>query len=515
VFTDLRLLDGNGGNSDDTQAQNAATPIGYATTDGAKPGDVNQPIYPPMLLSHGGPDNYGNSWIDSDDPGGPTYNWRDITGIGTQIPMTNDDQNLGPFNIGFDYEFYGNTFNQFYVCSNGWISFTSTNNSYSNQSLPNTNAPLNLVAPFWDDLYPPRGGEYWYYSNGNELIISFINVMHISSGGPYTFQIILSSSGSIVYQYQSLDLSLVNSCTIGIQNENGSDGLQVVYNASYLHDQMAILFYPPSRWLLCDLHGGSLFAGQDTTADITFDATELEAGTYTGRISIISNDPHNSSIDIPVSFAVGGTGTPAIVQSPTSYTDTLEQEQSTSFNIMVRNTGDAPLTVGFSSASSWISTNHDLYNVPVGDSLLHSVTLSSVGLTPAIYNGNVITTTNDPGHPTVTLPVQLLVTSPQGISDNDGILPTQFAFSNIYPNPFNSEASFQYALPQGANVTFDIFDIEGRLVRSISCGQVSAGYHTLIWNGANDNGTKTASGLYMVRMIVGDHQFMRKVVMLK
>jgi hypothetical protein len=515
VFTDQRLLDGNGGNSDDTQAQNAATPIGYATTDGAKPGDVNQPIYPPMLLSHGGPDNYGNSWIDSDDPGGPTYNWRDITGIGTQIPMTNDDQNLGPFNIGFDYEFYGNTFNQFYVCSNGWISFTSTNNSYSNQSLPNTNAPLNLVAPFWDDLYPPRGGEYWYYSNGNELIISFINVMHISSGGPYTFQIILSSSGSIVYQYQSLDLSLVNSCTIGIQNENGSDGLQVVYNASYLHDQMAILFYPPSHWLLCDLHGGSLFAGQDTTADITFDATELEAGTYTGRISIISNDPHNSSIDIPVSFAVGGTGTPAIVQSPTSYTDTLEQEQSTSFNIMVRNTGDAPLTVGFSSASSWISTNHDLYNVPVGDSLLHSVTLSSVGLTPAIYNGNVITTTNDPGHPTVTLPVQLLVTSPQGISDNDGILPTQFAFSNIYPNPFNSEASFQYALPQGANVTFDIFDIEGRLVRSISCGQVSAGYHTLIWNGANDNGTKTASGLYMVRMIVGDHQFMRKVVMLK
>jgi hypothetical protein len=198
-----------------------------------------EPHNPPMLLGRGGPDAFGYEWVDSDEPDGPSYNWRDITGNGTQIPMQYDDQNLGPYDIGFDFEFYGVTFTQFFVCSNGWLSFTSMSGYYFNYPLPDFNAPENMVAPWWDDLNGGGGGEYWYRSDGNELVVSFINVPHLYNGGVYTFQAVLRSSGNIIFNYDTMYPPL-NDATIGIQNGDYSIGLTVVYNADYMHDLMAI-----------------------------------------------------------------------------------------------------------------------------------------------------------------------------------------------------------------------------------------------------------------------------------
>ncbi|MCP4582581.1 MAG: T9SS type A sorting domain-containing protein, partial [candidate division Zixibacteria bacterium] len=200
---------------------------------------IEGPIYPPVILDEGGPDEFGYTWIDSDESGGPTYEWRDITGIGEQIPITGDDQNLGPFELGFDFSFYGNIFTTFNICGNGWLSFTSVDATYWNQPLPSPDAMENLVAPFWDDLYPPNGGEFWYYSDGSECVVSYINVPHIGSGGPYTFQVIFRSTGTIVFQYDVMNPE-TNSATVGIQNADGTIGLQVAFDQEYIHDQLAV-----------------------------------------------------------------------------------------------------------------------------------------------------------------------------------------------------------------------------------------------------------------------------------
>jgi hypothetical protein len=272
-----------------------------------KSSPVDEPNYPPMLLGRGGPDAYGYIWIDSDEPGGPTYQWRDITGQGTQIPIIYDDEAQGPFDIGFDFPFYGIIFSSFNVCSNGFVSFSSFNTPWTNTGLPDPGAPPDLLAPFWDDLYPPMGGEYWYYSDGTELVISFLNIPHIYNGGVYTFQIVLSPSGMITYNYESM-IAPSNEGTVGIQNSDASIGLQVAYNQDYVHDELAVRFV--ASWLSTNPMSGSIAPAGNQNVSVIFDATYLDIGDYSGSLILTGSDMNRpvTPITIPVTFHVGPVG---------------------------------------------------------------------------------------------------------------------------------------------------------------------------------------------------------------
>ena len=266
-----------------------------------------EPNFPPQTAGSGGPDDYGYLWIDSDEPDGPSYNWIDISSIGTPIEGFGDDTNLGPYPISFDFDFYGNYYNSFRICSNGFISFTSASEEHENVGLPTGgDEPLNLIAPLWDDLNFEDGGQAYYFASGDSLIVSYVNVPHYNSGGPtgpYTFQIILLSDGDIVFQYKDIN-SPDNSATVGIQNSDGSDGLQVVFNAAYLHNQLAVVFDRPNNWLTVDPSSGTVEPDQSLDVTVTFDAAELDEGTYSGNLLLESNDPANPSVEIPVTFEV-------------------------------------------------------------------------------------------------------------------------------------------------------------------------------------------------------------------
>ena len=60
----------------------------------------------------GGPDAFGYTFVDSDEPDGPAYDWIDITLTGTQVAAMGDDAYQGPFDLGFDFPFYGNIYSQ-------------------------------------------------------------------------------------------------------------------------------------------------------------------------------------------------------------------------------------------------------------------------------------------------------------------------------------------------------------------------------------------------------------------
>ena len=268
--------------------------------------DSDSPSGDDLITDFGGPDEFGYTWIDSNEPGGPQYDWIDLTGIGTPITGFHDDINLGPFDIGFEFPFYGNMFYSFRACNNGWLSFTSSATAYLNVSLPSGSEPYNLVAPFWDDLNFNNGGEAYFYSNGvDSLVMSYINVPHYGSSnpGPYTFQVILLANGDIIYQYADIN-NPVDSYTMGIQNSNGTIGLQMAYNQVYAAPGLAVRIHYPVFWLTVSPAAGLLFPEESMDLNITFDASELELGLYTGNILIDSNDPDNPSMAIPCTLNV-------------------------------------------------------------------------------------------------------------------------------------------------------------------------------------------------------------------
>jgi hypothetical protein len=276
---------------------------------------MEEPYYPPQTDDWGGPDQFGYVWFDSDEPNGPVYNWIDISSIGTEITNWNgsvDDGYTYLMPMGMTFNYYGIDFSEIMVSTNGWVSFTQWTSSYlSNSTIPNTSNPNNFLAVLWDDQDGGSVGHcYYYYDSGeNQFIVSWVNwPWYPDPTDPHDFQVIIDGDdNSILYQYGAgvyqTDIS------IGIENADGTDGLEVAYNSAYVHNDLAVLFTLPPLWLSSDVPSGTIApGGGPDIVEITMDAAELEGGVYTGTVQVLSNDPDESIIDIPVTFTVNATG---------------------------------------------------------------------------------------------------------------------------------------------------------------------------------------------------------------
>lgn len=250
-----------------------------------------------VITAVGGPDYFGYTWIDSDQPGGPALNFQDISATGTALSM-GDDDNQGPFVLGFPISFYANTYHNVRICSNGFLSFVSSLSNYSNEPLPTAGDPEAIIAPFWDDLNPSLGGTVHYQAFADRFVVQWTGVPHYSSPGTYTFQAILRADNSIEYQYGAM--SDVSSATVGIENIDSNLGLQVVFNAAYLHSDMAVRIAP---WTSVSSHSGTLAPGQSQNLVVTMDAATLSAGLYHSSI-YLTTDELPEFIYVPVEFTV-------------------------------------------------------------------------------------------------------------------------------------------------------------------------------------------------------------------
>lgn len=101
------------------------------------------------------------------------------------------------------------------------------------------------------------------------------------------------------------------------------------------------------------------------------------------------------------------------------------------------------------------------------------------------------------------------------VSIVDG-LPKTFAVHANYPNPFNPETTIRFDLPERMNVTVNVYNILGELVKTLVHNtQMPAGYHSISWNGTNHMGMSVASGIYLYHVEAGEHQSTQRMVLLK
>ena len=89
-----------------------------------------------------------------------------------------------------------------------------------------------------------------------------------------------------------------------------------------------------------------------------------------------------------------------------------------------------------------------------------------------------------------------------------------------YPNPFNPETWIPYQLAEAADISVEIYDVGGRLVRTVSVGFKPVGYYltrerAAYWDGRNETGEPVSSGVYFLRFIAGDFAATQRVVIVK
>jgi len=107
------------------------------------------------------------------------------------------------------------------------------------------------------------------------------------------------------------------------------------------------------------------------------------------------------------------------------------------------------------------------------------------------------------------------LTFSDGVASVAPEIPNSFSVSNAYPNPFNPQTHFQIELDVPEKVSVFIYDINGRLVKTLINDQLNADRHTLIWNGLDGNGNPAASGTYFVRLKGERQENWQKVTLLK
>lgn len=575
----------------------------------------------PGILGTGGPDLFGYTWLDSDEPGGPAYNWVDISTIGTPaVAEYRDDGNYGPFPVGFDFSYYGNNFNQFRVCTNGWLSFTSTGTSYSNQALPNagTTVPENLLAVFWDDMVvdPDDDNAIYYYNDGTRLIVQY-EIRRIAQSTPpyYSMQVILYPNGEIYYQYRTLGAT-TNSATIGIQNATKDDGLTVAFNAAYVHENLAIRFRAKAPWLVVEPATGVVPPGECLDLTVTFNAEDLEAGDYTGSIDLATNDPDEPLVSTPVLLHVGlmetawadfdpntlnvtsnGKFITGYCELPAGYSSLNIDPSSVTFMLQVpsepqpyelnadnNENGVSDAMFKFSRAAveqilpegddvevtmylevtntmwfvardtirvirphmhsfnggEWVRpgaavqvewSDPEGWNVDSADLLFSADdgvtwtqvatglqgtsvvwTVPEVETREALLRVMVFDSKGAMGYDTTDQPF-VVTSGATGVEQP--AQPTVFALRHNVPNPFNPSTLIRFDLPTAARTDLRVYDLRGRLVRTLVAQDMPIGYHSVRWDGTNDQGAQVPSGVYIYRIKAGDFRDQQRMVLVK
>ncbi|MFA5032450.1 MAG: C25 family cysteine peptidase [bacterium] len=103
----------------------------------------------------------------------------------------------------------------------------------------------------------------------------------------------------------------------------------------------------------------------------------------------------------------------------------------------------------------------------------------------------------------------------KGINTQEKVMPNKYEFSEIYPNPVATKVILKYAIPEFAHTILKIYDMSGKLVKTLVNGTDKPGYYSIAWNSRDEHGKKLAKGVYFVKLEAGKYKQTRKLILMK
>jgi hypothetical protein len=101
------------------------------------------------------------------------------------------------------------------------------------------------------------------------------------------------------------------------------------------------------------------------------------------------------------------------------------------------------------------------------------------------------------------------------VNTDEDLIPLVTRLNQNYPNPFNPETKINYSLKENSKVSLNIYNIKGQKVKQLVSDQLSAGQHSVVWNGTDDNGISVSSGIYFYKLKTDNFEKTRKMILMK
>ena len=220
-----------------------------------------------------GPNPYGYYIFDSEDVDydlAPVYEWIEIDtnygGSGQDLNLTDGGDGNNATNsteiveLPFEFNFYGDTYSEITISTNGWIAFGRSDLlSFRNYPIPGAGGPAPMLAAFWDDMKTSSGGDVFFkafpegcQTNCDYVVIEWSDMRTQDNNSDEDFQVILyngndtpTGDGEIKIQYKTFNNTSNgyypegdrpdHGCysTIGIENKYSNKGLQYTFNNEY------------------------------------------------------------------------------------------------------------------------------------------------------------------------------------------------------------------------------------------------------------------------------------------
>nr|HPN39760.1 C25 family cysteine peptidase [Melioribacteraceae bacterium] len=453
------------------------------------------------IKGSGGPDSFGYKWVDSDVSNGPAFEWNDISTTGTEATnwvatgtYSAKDEGYTTLNMGLNFKFYGSVYSTVYVTSNGFLTFVQpSGSSFTNASIPNSSAPNNYIAPFWDDLDGKTTGKVFYKSEGNKFIVQYYNWSKYSGTGVLNFQVVLYSSGKIMYYYNECTATL-NSATIGIENATGSIGLQIAKDANYVKPNLAVKISAEPEWMFMNNINALIYNGNSAKVNLNVNTDDLEDGIYSLDLKIKSNDPNNTVILVPVNLTVGNIIPVELISFNASIKNntvainwlTATETNNSGFEIERKSDSKSWEKVGFVKGKGSTTEKQEYSFVDV---------LENVKSDKLIYRLKQI---DFDGKVNYSKTIEVL------------FAPQTFSLEQNFPNPFNPSTTIRFGLPTKSNVSLKIFNSLGQLVDEIINGNYEAGYYSIQFNASH-----LSSGIYYYRLETEEFSQIKKMALIK
>ncbi len=274
-----------------------------------------------------------------------SFNWIDISGSAPALNFDpNNDDGAVNFDMGFNFKFYGATYQSISISTNGLIRFSGYSTEYADNCLNAAGSPLCIVAPFWTDLDPSAGGSVHVAVLGSAplrmAVIQWQNVQLYQSANTITVEAILSETlNSITLQYfDTASTSFGATASSGIRSYfdcPNRTGLEMSCDQAALFPNLAVIFTYPSIEPACgtptytrsmtasptpsysETPTATATASETETASPTQSASFTESSTFSESPTYSASPTESITATLSPSFTHSGTISPTSSRSAT------------------------------------------------------------------------------------------------------------------------------------------------------------------------------------------------------